>query len=168
MGEKGTEFEGNIFKFVDSVFCLLKSDFVVIQSPSHVWLFATSWTVAQQASLSFTISRSLCKLMSIEPMMLCNHLTLCCPLLLLPSIFPSIRVFSNELALHIRWPKYILIPSNWIFFPYLCRTFQLQNFILVPFYNFYFFNDICIFCTLFSRLHPCFLLAWWATLRQLF
>ena len=94
--------------------------------------------------------------MSLEPMMLCNHLTLCCPLLLLPPIFPSIRAFSNELALHIRWPKYILIPSKWIFFPYLCRTFQLQNFILVPFYNFYFFNDICIFCTLFSRLHPCF------------
>ena len=63
-------------------------------------------TAAFQASLSFTISQSLLKLMSIEQVMPSNHLILCCPLLLLPSIFPSIRVFSNELALHIRWPKY--------------------------------------------------------------
>ena len=66
----------------------------------------TSWTAAYQASLSFTISWSLPKLMSIEPVMPSNHLILCCPLLLLPSIFPSIRIFSNEWALHIRWPKY--------------------------------------------------------------
>jgi len=79
---------------------------VVVQPLSSVWLFATPWTAARQASLSFTISRSLLKLMSIELMMPCNHLILCCPLLLLPSIFPSIRVFSNELALCIRWPKY--------------------------------------------------------------
>ena len=67
---------------------------------------ATPWTVAHQASLSFTISLSLLKLMSIKLMMPSNHLVLCCPLLLLPSICPSIRVFSNESALHIRWPKY--------------------------------------------------------------
>ena len=69
------------------------------------WLFATPWTTTHQASLSFTNSRSLLKLMSIESVMPSNHLNLCCPLLLLPSIFPSIRVFSSELALHIRWPK---------------------------------------------------------------
>ena len=67
---------------------------------------ATPWTAAHQASLSFTISWSLLKLTSIESVMLSNHLIFCHPLLLLPSIFPSIRVFSNELALHIRWPKY--------------------------------------------------------------
>ena len=64
------------------------------------------WTAARQAPLSSTISWSLLKLMSIESMWLSNHLILCCPLLLLPSIFPSINVFSNELALSIRWPKY--------------------------------------------------------------
>ena len=73
---------------------------------SHVRFFATPWTAARQASLSITNSQSLLKLMSIESVMPSNHLTLCCPLLLLPSIFPSIRVFSNELVLHIRWPKY--------------------------------------------------------------
>ena len=67
---------------------------------------ATPWTAAHQASLSFTIYRSLLKLMSIELVMSSNHFVLCCPLLLLPSIFPSIRVYSNESALHIRWPKY--------------------------------------------------------------
>ena len=80
--------------------------FVVVQSLSCVQLFATPWTAAFQASLSFTISRSLLRLMSIESVMPSNHLILCRPLLLLPSILPSIRVFSNELALHIRWPKY--------------------------------------------------------------
>ena len=64
------------------------------------------WTAAHQASLSFTISPSLLRLMSMESVMPSNHLILCCPLLFLPSIFPSIRVFSSELALHIRWPKY--------------------------------------------------------------
>src|SRR5574337_983619 len=67
---------------------------------------ATPWTAAHQASLSYTISWSLLKFMSIESVMLSNHLILCWPLLLLPSIFPSITVFSNESALHIRWPKY--------------------------------------------------------------
>ena len=77
-----------------------------VQLLSHVRLFATPWTASQQASLSITNSRSLLKLMSIESMMPSNHLILCCPLLLQPSIFPSIRVFSNESALHIKWPKY--------------------------------------------------------------
>ena len=78
-------------------------DISSVQSLSHVWLFATP---ARQASLSITNARSLPKLMSIESVMPSNHLILCCPLLLLPSIFPSIGVFSNESALHIRWPKY--------------------------------------------------------------
>ena len=77
-----------------------------VQSLSCVRLFVTPWTAACQVSLSITNSQSLLKLMSIESVMPSNHLILCCPLLLLPSIFPSIRVFSNELALHIRWPKY--------------------------------------------------------------
>ena len=79
---------------------------VVVQSLSCIQLFATPWTAAHQASLSFTISLSLLKLMSIESVIPFNHLILCHPLLLLPSIFPSIRVFSNESALCIRWPKY--------------------------------------------------------------
>ena len=77
-----------------------------VQSLSHVQIFATPWTAARQASLSITNSRTLLKLMSIESVMTSNHLILCCPLLLPPSIFPSIRVFSNESALCIRWPKY--------------------------------------------------------------
>ena len=79
---------------------------VVVQSLSHVRLLATPWTAAHQASLSFTVSQSLLKLMSIESVMPFSHLVLCCPLLPLPSIFPRIRVFSNESALLIRWPKY--------------------------------------------------------------
>ena len=79
--------------------------FVVVQWLSCVRLFVTPWTAARQASLSFTISRSLCKLMSIESVMPSSHLIFCHPFLL-PSSFPSIRVFSNELALHFRWPKY--------------------------------------------------------------
>ena len=77
-----------------------------VQSLSCVRLFVTPWTAAHQASLSITNSQSLPKPMSIELVMPSNHLILCRPLLLLPSIFPSIRVFSNESALHIRWPKY--------------------------------------------------------------
>ena len=89
----------------------------VVQSLHHIQLFVTPWTAAHQASLSFTISWSLLKLMSIESVMPPNHLNLCRPLLLLPSVFPSIRVFSNELALCIRWPKYwsfsfSISPSN--------------------------------------------------------
>ena len=77
-----------------------------VQSLSRVQLFATPWTAAYQASLSITNSRSPPKLMSIESVMASNHLILCHPLLLLPSIFPSIRIFSNESTLRIRWPKY--------------------------------------------------------------
>ena len=79
---------------------------VVLQSRNHVRLFATVWTAARRAFLSFTISQSLLKFMSIELVMPSNHFILCCPLLLLLSICPIIRVSSNELALCIRWPKY--------------------------------------------------------------
>ena len=85
---------------------LEQSNFVVVQSLNHVRLFATPWTAAHQASLSITIFWSLLKIMSIESVMPSNYLTLCCPLLLLPSIFPQIRVFSNESTHYIRWPKY--------------------------------------------------------------
>ena len=90
---------------------------VVIQSFSPVWLFVTPWTAACQVALSFTITQSLLKLMSTESVMPSRHLILCCLLLLLPSIFPSIRVFSNESAVRIRWPKYwslifSISPSN--------------------------------------------------------
>ena len=78
----------------------------ILFSLSHVWPFATPWTVARQASLSFNISRSLLKLMSIESVMPSNHLLLCCPLLLLPSLFRSIRVFPKESPLCTRWPTY--------------------------------------------------------------
>ena len=81
--------------------------FSSVQSLSHVWLSATPWTATRQASLSITNSRSLLKLKSIESVVPSNHLILCHPLLLLPSIFPSIRVFSNESVLHIRWPNFI-------------------------------------------------------------
>ena len=80
--------------------------FSSVQSLSHVWLFATPWAVVRQTSLSITNSWSAPKPMSIESVMPSNHLTLGRRLLVLPSIFPSIRVFSNESALHIRWPKY--------------------------------------------------------------
>ena len=73
---------------------------------SGVWIFTIPWTAVRQASLSITNSWSLLKVMFVESVMPFNHLILCCPLLLLPSIFPSIRVFSNESVLHIRWPKY--------------------------------------------------------------
>ena len=78
----------------------------VVQLLSRVQSFVTPWIATRQASLSFSISWSLLKLMSIESVILSNHLILCHPLLFLPSIFPSIRVFSSELALSIRWPKY--------------------------------------------------------------
>ena len=90
---------------------------IYIQLLSRVQLLATPWTAAGQASLSITKSQSLLKLMSIDLVMPSNHLILCCPLLLPPSIFPSIRVFSNKSVLHIRWPKYwsfsfSISPSN--------------------------------------------------------
>ena len=85
---------------------ILKPCFFVVQSLSRVRLFGTPWSAAPQASLSFTNSRSLLKLLSIESMMPSNHLNFCHPLFFLTSIFPSIRVFSNESALHITGPKY--------------------------------------------------------------
>ena len=86
--------------------------FSSVQSLSCVWLFMTPWTAARQASLSITNSQSPPKPMSIESVMPSSHLILYHPLLLLPSIFPSIRVFSNESALHIRWPKYWSFSNN--------------------------------------------------------
>ena len=85
---------------------------VAVQSLSHVWLFATPQTTACQASLSITNSHSSLRLMSIESVMPSNPLSLCCPLLLLPSIFPIIRVLSNESVLRIRWPKYWTFSFN--------------------------------------------------------
>ena len=102
-----------VFSFIVGRRCLLWP----VQSLSHLWLLVTLRTVADQASLSITNSQSLQKLMSIESVMPSNHLVLSHPLLLLPLVFPSIRVFSNELALLIRWPKYCsfsfsISPSN--------------------------------------------------------
>ena len=104
-----------LFWSVLVVYPVILLSFVQLLSP--VRLFATPWTAARQASLSITNTQSLFKLMSIESVMLCNHLILCHPLLLLPSIFPSIRVFYSDLALCIRWPKYwsfsfSMSPSN--------------------------------------------------------
>ena len=91
--------------------------FSSVQSLSHVRLFATPWTAAHQVSLSINNSQSLLKFMSIESVMPSNHLLLCCPLFLLSSILPRIRVFSNKSVLHIMWPKYwsfsfSISPSN--------------------------------------------------------
>ena len=102
---------------VTDYFRVLRCCVLFVQSLSCVWLSATPWTTAHQSPLTFTIYQSLLKLMSIESMMLSNHLILCRPLLLLPSIFPSIRVFSNKSALCIKWPKYwsfsfSISPSN--------------------------------------------------------
>ena len=109
----------SIMIFLKFMKCLFAKwcPFVVVHSLSDVRLFKTPWTAAHQAFLSFTISQSLPKLMTIESVMPSNHLVLCHPLLLLPSIFPSIRVLSSESALPIRWPKYwsfsfSISPSN--------------------------------------------------------
>ena len=117
-GHKTSTFRINLQKGIKIGKCA--TDYVYyysVQLLSRVQLFATPWTAACQASLSITNSRSLLKLMSIESVMPSNHLILCRPLLLLPSIFPSIRVFSNESVHCIRWPKYwsfsfIISPSN--------------------------------------------------------
>ena len=107
--------------FLSSNFHFYQYDFLTqlssVQLLSCVWLFVTPWTAACQSSLSITNSRGLLKLMSIKSVMPSNHLFLCRHLLLLPSVFPSIRVFSNESALHIGWPKYwnfsfSISPSN--------------------------------------------------------
>ena len=97
--------------------CFVSVQFSLVQSLSRVWLFATPWTAAYQASLSITNSWSLLRLTFSESVMPSNHLIVCHPPLLLPSIFPSIRVFSSESALRIRWPKYwtfslSISPSN--------------------------------------------------------
>ena len=110
MDEDGQKAQTSSYKLIKSWGCdaqmITIVRIVVVQSLSHVWLSAILWTAAHQAYLSFTISWSLLKLMSIESVMPSNHLVLCHPLLLLPSIFPSIRVFSNWLTVHIRWGKY--------------------------------------------------------------
>ena len=104
--------------FFESFSSMIISDFVVVQLLSHVWFLAVPWTAACQASLSFTISWTLLKFMSIDSMILFNHFFLCHPLLLL-SIFPSIRIFSSESALHMRcWHKVLelqLQSLQWIF-----------------------------------------------------
>ena len=109
----------NCFDVQNFIFChaVFESVFQFSSVTQYVWLFVTRWTAARQASLSITNSRSLLKLMSSELVMPSTHLILCRPLLLLPSIFPSIRVFSNESVLLIRWPKYwsfsfSISPSN--------------------------------------------------------
>ena len=107
-----TEVPSSYFYFWWNPIGQLKTSFITkihissVQLLSRVWLFVTPWTAAHQASLSITNSRSQPKFMSIESVMPSNHLILCHPLLILPWIFPSIRVFSNESALRIRWPKY--------------------------------------------------------------
>ena len=115
MGLKYTEKIGKIQTVKELGY--IKYNFSSVQSLSHVRLFAIPWTAVCQASLSITKSQTLLKLMSIESVMPSNNLILCHLLLLLPSIFPSIRVFSNESVLHIRWPKYCsfsfsMSPSN--------------------------------------------------------
>ena len=106
-----------LFSAIYLIWLIIVVQFSSVQSISHVQLFATPWTTAHQAFLSITNSRSLPKLISIESVMPSNHLILCHPLPLLPSIFPNIRVFSSESALLIRWPKYCsfhfsISPSN--------------------------------------------------------
>ena len=119
---------------MESLCCIPETDrickstllqFSSVQSLSCVWLFVTSWTAALQVSMSITNTRSLLKLMSIVLVMPSNHLILCRPLLLPPSIFPSIRVFSNE-SVHIRWPRYWSFsfstsPSSEYSGRYLCK-----------------------------------------------
>ena len=93
-------------RYLHSPVCCIIHNVIVVLLLSNVWLFLTPWTAVHQAFLSITNYQSLLKLMSIESVMPSSHLILCCPLLLPPSIFPNIRVFSNDLALQIMWPKY--------------------------------------------------------------
>ena len=106
--------------------------FSSVQSLSHVPLFVTPWTAASQVFLSITNSWSLLKLMSIKSVMPPNQLILCRPLLLLPSIFPSIRVFSNESVPHIRWPKSYVIQTSKITpaFDEVCRTYKCSEYLV--------------------------------------
>ena len=121
---------------------------VVVQSLSHIQLFVTPWTAACQTSLSFTVSQSLLiKFMSTEPVMLSNHIILCYLLLLLPSVFPSIRVFSNEAALRIRWPKYwsfidlMYMEASQIMkeIPWFLQVLSLCCYCCYYYYNYYYF-----------------------------
>ena len=110
-----------MLRYISLIFVLdyfSEDSIVIVQSLSCVQLFVTPWTAACHASLCFSISKSLLNLISIESVTPSNHLILCHPLLLLPSIFPSIRVFSNELAFCIRWPKY------WSFSISPCREYS--------------------------------------------
>ena len=109
---------------------------VVFQSLSHVRLFVTLWIAARQATLSFAVSWSLLRFISVESVVLSNQLILCCPLLLLPSIFASIRVFSNESALHIRWPKYWSFSLHKTGVPCLSATFLSPLLFLPPYSSF--------------------------------
>ena len=121
--------ELTLLRLLFSVFlyCFIHSvQFSSVQSLNRVWLFGTPWTAARQASLSITNFWSLLKLMSIELVMPSNHLILCHPLLLLPSIFPSIRVFSNGSALHIRWLMY------WSFSSFTHMTLNIFCIVLTP------------------------------------
>ena len=111
MGGRGEWGHGVLERNNENVLNLGRSTAAIVQLLSRVPLFATPWTAAHQASLSFTVSRSLFKRMSIESVMPSNHLILCRRLLLPPSIFPSIRGFSNESVLCIRWPKYWSLAS---------------------------------------------------------
>ena len=120
--------------------------FVVVELLSCVRLFVTPCAAACQASLSFTSSQNLLKLMSIESVMQFNHLIFCCPLLFLSSVFPSIRVFSNDLALHIRWPKYwsfgfSIGPSN----EYSGFSVHKNHFILYLFFSKCLFSISCFY-----------------------
>ena len=142
-----------IFKFLK-----YKYLFSSVQSLSRVWLFETPWTAAHQASLPITNSQSLLKLMSTESVMPFNHLILCCPLLFLPSIFPSIRVFSSESALCIRWPRYWSIP-----YLHLFSNVYFSGFDIVIFDTgiILFLNSFCRFSELIywwpNNSHPVFL-----------
>ena len=112
----------------------MANQFSSVQSLSHLQLFATPWTAACQASLSIIDSQSLLKLMSVESVMLSNHLILCCPLLLQSLIFPSIRVFSNESVVCIRWPKYTYIYSFKDSFPIQVITEYKYSFLSFDFF----------------------------------
>ena len=123
-------------------YCIAQVQFSSVQSLSCVWLFVTPWTAACQASLSITNSRSLPKPMSIESVMPSNHLILCRPLLLLPSIFPSIRVFSNESTLCIRWLAQFIPRSPFplgvhTFILYICVSMSFKNQLLITWNNLY-------------------------------
>ena len=119
----------------------IESLFIAVQRLNRVRLFVSPQTAAHQAHLSLTISWNLLKLMSIKSVMPCTHLILCHPLLLLPSIFPSIRVFSNESALHIRWPK------DWSFSFSICPSNEYSGLISFRIDWLYLFNS-CFLCVL--------------------